>query len=64
MPEGQAQGVGFGRVELDLTGDVLEAQLGLLAQSAQLSARGKRACKEALKSLARKEGQAPAAVPA
>jgi hypothetical protein len=44
--------------------DVLEALLGLLAGSAQLSAKGKRACKAALMSLARKEGPAPAAVPA
>src|SRR5262249_38529729 len=36
--------------------DVLEALLTLLGQSAQLSAKGKRACKAALVSLARKEG--------
>jgi hypothetical protein len=40
--------------------DVLEALLTLLGQSAQLSAKGKRACKAALVSLARKEGPAPA----
>ena len=44
--------------------DVLEALLGLLAGSAQLSAKGKRACKAALVSLSRKEGPSPAEVAA
>jgi hypothetical protein len=44
--------------------DVLEALLGLLGRSAQLSAKGKRACKAALVALARREGPSPAEVAA
>jgi hypothetical protein len=44
--------------------DVLEGLLSLLSSSAQLSAKGKRACKAALLALTRKEGPSPAEVAA
>jgi hypothetical protein len=44
--------------------DVLEGMLSLLAGSAQLSAKAKRACKAALLALSRKDGPSPAEVAA